>query len=149
LAEELRALEPPVDPGFLAAPFRDRCDASVLLERSGGCRAFALFAEGDEEARSEDGTRSWERLEEGEVGVVLGALGDGVVACCDRLQGDAELSDERLDHQGIGGDDALIGGQRCRGFYGLETLGDDVCRAHVMVAEEGLEGWSGVRVVRL
>ena len=70
----------------------------------------------------------------------LGALGDGGVACCARLQGDAELSDERMDPQGIGGDDARIGGQRGRGFYGLETWVDDVCRAPGMGAEAGLAG---------
>ena len=58
----------------------------------------------------------------------------------DGLQGDAELGDKGLDQEGMGRDDALIGGQGGGGFDGVDTLGDDVGRAHMMVAEEGFEG---------
>ena len=59
---------------------------------------------------------------------------------CDGLQGDPELVDEGLDEQGMGGDDALIGGQGGGSFDGVDTCVDDVCRAHMMVAEEGFQG---------
>ena len=72
----------------------------------GGGIAFALFAEGDEEPGGEDGPGSWEGLEQGEVGMALGALRDGGVEVGDGLQGDTELGDEGLHQQGIGGDDA-------------------------------------------
>ena len=53
LAEEGRTLEAPVDPAFLATPFRDRGNARELLQFGGGRRAVALFAEGDEEPGKE------------------------------------------------------------------------------------------------
>jgi hypothetical protein len=52
LAEEGRTLEAPVDPAFLATPFRDRGNACELVQFGGGRIAFALFAEGDEATRS-------------------------------------------------------------------------------------------------
>jgi hypothetical protein len=69
-----------------------------------------------------------------------GTLRDGGVAVCDGRQGDAELGNKRLDQQGIGGDDALLGGQRCGGLDGMEALGDHGCRAPVVVTEAGLKG---------
>jgi hypothetical protein len=42
--------------------------------------------------------------------MALGTRRDGGVEVGDGLQGDAELGHKRLDQQGIGGDDALIGG---------------------------------------
>ena len=39
----------------------------------------------------------------------------------------------------MGGDDARIAGHRRGRFDGLETFGDDVSRAHVVVAAEGLK----------
>src|SRR5215831_6116732 len=96
LAEDCRTLEAPVDPGLLATPFRHRRDARELLPCSGGGIAFALCAAGDEEAGSEDWTSAWEGLEQGEVGMALGALRDGVVAVLDRVQGDTERAEEGL-----------------------------------------------------
>src|SRR5215813_10538393 len=79
LPEELWTLEAPVHPGFLAAAFSHRRDPGIFLEFGGGGVAFALFAEGDEQPRGEDGARSWEGLEQGEIGMALRALRDGGV----------------------------------------------------------------------
>ena len=79
LPEELGTLEAPVHPGLLAAAFGHRRDPGIFLEFGGGGIAFALFAEGDEQPGGEDGARSWEGLEQGEIGMALGALRDGGV----------------------------------------------------------------------
>ena len=92
-----------MDPGFLAAAFGDRRDPGIFLQCGGGGIAFALFAEGDEEAGSEDGSRPWEGLEEGEIGMALGALRDGGVKGLDGLQGDTELADQGPGRAGHGG----------------------------------------------
>ena len=47
LAQKLRALETPVDPGLLAAAFGDGRDPGILLQSGGGRIPFALFPEGD------------------------------------------------------------------------------------------------------
>ena len=89
-----------------------------MLEFSGGGLAFALLAKGDQEAGSEDGSGPWEGLEEGKVGMALSALGDGGVKILDGVHSDTELADKSLDAQGMGGDDALIGGQGRGGLDG-------------------------------
>ena len=99
-------------------------------------QAFLLFAEGDEEARSEDRASARKGLEQGEVGMVLGALRDGVVAVLDNVQGDTELASEGLHKQRMGGDDALISGQGGGSFDGVDALGNNVCRAHVVLAKK-------------
>src|SRR5262247_4774991 len=76
LPEEVWTLEAPVHPGLLAAPFGHRRNPGIFLEFGGGGIAFALFAEGDEQPGGEDGARSWESLEQGEIGMVLSALRD-------------------------------------------------------------------------
>ncbi len=43
--------------------------------------------------------------------MALSALRDGVSKGCERLQGAPELVDKRPDEQGIGGDNARIGGE--------------------------------------
>ena len=129
-----------MDPRFFAAAFGHWGDSGVLLEFSGGGLAFALLAKGDQEAGSEDGSGTWEGLEEGKVGMALSALGDGGVKILDGVQSDTELADKGLDAQGMGGDDALIGGQGRGGLDGADALVNDVRRAHVVVAEEGLQG---------
>src|SRR5262249_53078967 len=63
LPQELGTLAAPGPPSFLAAPFGHRRDPGIFLEFGGGGIAFALFAKGDQETRSEDGARSWEGLE--------------------------------------------------------------------------------------
>ena len=72
--------------------------------------------------------------------MALGALCNGLVELRDRLQSHAELGDEGLDQEGIGGDDALIGSQRGGALDGVEALVDNISVAHVMVAEEALQG---------
>jgi hypothetical protein len=74
LAEDLRALEAPVDPARLPAPCGSGRHARLLVPLSGGGIALAWFATGDEETRGEDGAGAWERLKGGEVGWV-GARG--------------------------------------------------------------------------
>ena len=69
--------------------------------------------------------------------MALGARGDGGVAVLTSVQGDTALAAKGLDEQGLGGDDARIGGQRPRRFDGLETCVDDISRTHVVVATEG------------
>ena len=59
LSQEGGTLEAPVNPGRVAAAFRHRRDASVLLELSGRGVAVALFAEGDEETGGKDCTSAW------------------------------------------------------------------------------------------
>ena len=72
--------------------------------------------------------------------MALGVLYNGVVEGVDGLQGDAELADKSLNQEGSGGDDALIGGQWGGALDGLDALVDDVGVAHMMGAEEALEG---------
>ena len=68
-----------MDPGLLAAAFGHWRDPGIFLEFGGGGIAFPLFAEGDEQPGGEDRSRPWEGLEQGEIGMVLRALRDGVV----------------------------------------------------------------------
>ena len=140
LAEEGRTREAPVDPGLLAAPFCHRRDARALLECSGGRRAFALCTEGDEEAGSEDRASAWKGLEQGKVGMALGARRAGVVEVLDRGQGDTELVDEGVHEPHMGGDDARISGQGDGSLDGVEALGKNRRRAHRVRAQEGLQG---------
>src|SRR5262249_5038032 len=74
LPEELGTLEAPVPPGFLAAAFGHRRDPGIFLQFCRGSIPCALFAKGDQEGGSENGTRPGERLEEGKVGMALGTL---------------------------------------------------------------------------
>ena len=114
LSEERRTLQAPVDPGFLATAFRDRRDARVFLEFRGRGVAFSLFAKGHEEARGKDSTGTWQGVKQEEVGMILGVLRDGFVEVGNSLHSDTELGDEGLHQEDIGGDDAVIGGQRSR-----------------------------------
>src|SRR5262245_26178811 len=126
LAQELWTLEAPVYPRLLPAAFGDRGNPRIFLQFGSGSIAGALFAKGNEKAGSEDRPRAWEGLEEGEVGMALGTLRDSGVEVSNGLQGDAELGHQRLDQQGIGGDDALIGGQRRGSLDGVAALCDHV-----------------------
>src|SRR5262245_52903670 len=119
LPEDLWPLEAPVHPGLLATAFGHWGDPGIFLQFGGGGIAFPLFAKGDEQPGGEDGTRSWERLEQGELRMVLSALRNGFIKGLDRLQGDPELVDQGLDEQGMRGDNALIGGQGDGGLDGV------------------------------
>jgi hypothetical protein len=72
--------------------------------------------------------------------MALGAVGNGLVEILDRLQSHTELGHKGLDQEGMGGDNAFIGGQRRSALDGVEALGDDISIAHVMVAEEAFQG---------
>jgi hypothetical protein len=102
LSQELWTLEAPVDPGLLAAAFRDRRDARIFLECVGGGQAFPWFAEGDEEAGSTNGPSTWHGVKHREVGMVLRALCDGIVEVGNGLQGDPELGDEGVPEEDMG-----------------------------------------------
>jgi hypothetical protein len=129
-----------MDPGFLAAALRHGRDASLLWEGIGGGIAFTRCAAGAEQARGQDRTSTWQGGKPGEVGMALGAWRDGMVEICERWQEDPELGDERLPQEGMRGDDALLSRQWSRALDGLDTRVDDVGRAHVVGAAEGLQG---------
>jgi hypothetical protein len=129
-----------VHPGLVAAAFRHRRNASIPLQRISRGVAGAWFANGDEETGGKDGASAREGGKERDGGMALGAVGKGLVERLDRVHRHAELGDKGLDHEGIGGDDAFIGGQRRRAFDGLAALGDDISGAHVRVAEEAFQG---------
>ena len=132
LPEKRGTLEAPVHPALLAAPLGYWRDPGIFLEFGGGGIALALFAEGNEQPGGEDGARSWEGLEQGEIGMALRTLRDGGVEIGDGLQGDPELGDEGLHQERIGRDDAFIGREGDGRVDGLDTLGDDIGIAHVM-----------------
>jgi hypothetical protein len=127
-------------PRLLATAFRDRRDARVLLEFFGRGEAFPWFTEGDEEAWSQHGPGPWQGVKHREVGMVLGALRHGVVEVGNGLQRDAELGDEGLHQEAMGGADAVIGRQRDGAVDGQEAGVDDVGSAHVVGPEERFQG---------
>jgi hypothetical protein len=150
LSEERRTLQAPVPPGFLATAFRDRCDARLFLECRGGGEAFSLFTEGHEEARGKDGPGPWQGVKQGEVGMGLGTLGHGSVEVGNGLQGHAELGDQGLHQEGIGGEHACIRGQCHRVLDSLNAGCDAVGRAYVVGTEKALQGgatceWCGLQ----
>jgi hypothetical protein len=149
LSQELWTLEAPVDPGLLAAAFRDRRNARLFLECVGGGKAVPLCAEGDEEAGGKHSPSPWQGVKQREVGMVLGALCAGFVEVGNGLQGDPELGDEGLHEEDIGGDDAVIGGQRSGALDSLDAGRDDVGRAHVGGSEEALKGGATCALCRV
>ena len=122
LAEELGTLEAPVPPRLFPAAFGDRGNTRIFVQFGSARIAGALFAKGNEKAGSDDRPRAWEGLEEGEVGMALGTLRKSGVEVSHGLQGDAELGNQRLAQQGIGSDDARIGGQRRGSLDGVAAL---------------------------
>jgi hypothetical protein len=125
---------------MVAAACGHRRNARVLLKRVGRGVTVALFAEGDEEGGSQDGPSAWQGSQEGEVGMALGALCDGVVEGLDGVQGHTQLADECLHEEGMGGDEAFSGGQWGGALDGADAVVDDLDVAHVMGAEEVLKG---------
>jgi hypothetical protein len=99
-----------------------------------------LFAKSDEEAGSDDRARPRECREDGDGGTALGTLRDGGSKIGEGRQGDPAVGDKGLHPEGIGGNNACIGGEGCGRFDGLDTLGEDRGRAHVMRTAEGFEG---------
>jgi hypothetical protein len=138
-AQELRTLEAPVDPGLLAAAFRHWRNPRIFLEVLGRSVALSLFTKGYEEARGKDRPGAWQGVKQREVGMVLGALRDGLVEVGNGLQGDAELGDEGVHEEGVGGNDTCIGGQRHSALDGLDAGRDDVGRADVVGPEKALK----------
>ena len=93
-----------------------------------------------QEAGRKDGSRAGQGLQQGAIGLTLGVLGHGLLKSLDRVQGHAQLTDEGLDAQDIGGDDALVSGQGSRGFHGVNARGEPLSRPPMVVAKEGLQG---------
>ena len=99
-----------------------------------------MFAEGDEEAGSKNGSGPWQSVKQREVGMVLGALRHSGIDVGNGLQRDAELGNESLHQENVGGDDTVIGGE-CHGpLDGLEAGSDDVNRGHVVSPEAPFQG---------
>jgi hypothetical protein len=149
VAQARRALEAPVHPGLLATACCDRRHARLFLEGIGGGDAFPLCAEGDEEAGSTNGSGPWQGVKHREGGMVLGALRHGLVEVGNGLQHDAEWGDEGVPQENLGGEDAVIGGERHGPLDGLEAGVDDVNSAHVVDPEEPFQGgaaraWRGL-----
>jgi len=63
-----------VDPGFLAAAFRDRRNARIFLEFVGAGKAFPLFAEATRRRGAKNGPSTWQGIKQRKVGMVLRAL---------------------------------------------------------------------------
>ncbi len=139
VSQECGALQAPMDPGFVAAPFGHRRHTRVRLQFISGAIAFTLFAERDEESGGKDRTSAWQSGKQGKIGMALGTLRDGVVEVGNRLEDAPKLGDEGLDQEGMGGDNPLIGRQRGGALDGLDACVDDVDVAHVMGAEEALQ----------
>jgi hypothetical protein len=140
LSQALGTLETPGAPGLLAAAFGDGRDSGLWLQGRGGRIPFALFPEGAEETRSEDGTGPGEGRAERELGIALGPLRDGGVAIGERLHGDTALGHKGWHQEGMGHDAPRIRGQGQGGSDGLETARDDLWRAHMRGPETACEG---------
>src|SRR5262245_21764964 len=149
LAQERRTLEAPVNPSFLAAAFRHGRNTRIFLEFLGRSVALSLFAKGYEEAWRKDGTGTWQGGTPREVGMVLGALRDGLIEVGNGLQGDTDGSHEGLHQEGVGDNDAFIRGQCHSVLDGLDAGSDDVGRAHMVGPEEALKGGAPRKLCRL
>jgi hypothetical protein len=90
--------------------------------------------------------------------MALRTLRDSLRKGLERRQGNPELVAQGLDEQGMGSDNALIGGPGAGRLEGVEARCDDVRRADVVVAEEGcprgapgelggFEGWPAAQAV--
>jgi hypothetical protein len=82
------------------------------LPRLGSGVAVAWCANGDEAPWSTDGASAWAGVPYRPIGWALGAVGHGLVAIRERVQGHAEVGIKGLDHEGLEGDEAFSGGQR-------------------------------------
>ena len=139
LALEGGAREAPVHPTLVATALGDRRDPHVLLEGSSVGESLASLTEGNEEARSQCGTCTRERVEElvvGKLGAERGDLGieafDGDIHCAELRNGGLDEQQQRLDNSGVGG-------QRFFGMNGIEASSDSALASHVMTSEEADE----------
>lgn len=98
LSQKFWAAHSPVHPGFVAAAVGHRCDAGVVLQIVGLRITMALFAESCQQAWGVNGSGAWQGIEECEVAVLTGKLGDARIETMDSIEGCAQLADERLDH---------------------------------------------------
>src|SRR5262249_11653479 len=80
LAPALWTLKTPVPPGLRATACRAWRHAGVFWECGGGGKAFPWCAAVDKEAGSKNGPSPWQGGKPREVGMVLSALGAGLVA---------------------------------------------------------------------
>jgi hypothetical protein len=119
-------LEAPVPPGLLATACRDGCHARVFVACLGGGDAGPLCAAGDEEAGRQDGPGPWHGVKQRAVGMRLGTVRHGVVAVGNGRQRDPAWGHEGVDQEPMGGEAAVIGGQRPRTLDGLEAGGADI-----------------------
>jgi hypothetical protein len=149
VAQQLGTLEAPVDPGRLAAAFRDRRHARLFWECVSGGKAVPWCADGHAAAGSKHGPSPWQGVQHRDVGMVLRAWREGCIAVGNGRHGAPELGDAGVHQQDLGGDDAVSGGQRSGARDGLEAGGDDVGRAHVVGTEAACHSgaaceWHGV-----
>lgn len=112
LAQEGRTGEAPMDPGFVAAPLRDRSDAGVFLEGSGVGEALAPLAEGDEQSRRQGGPGSGESAKEFVIGQLRAKAGYLGVETSYGGACSAELRKERVYEQAHRRDDGCVGRER-------------------------------------
>jgi hypothetical protein len=108
-----------VDPALVATALGDGRDTDVLLQGGSVWESFASFTEGNQQARSQGGTGTGERVEESVVGQLGAERGDlGIEAVNGEVHG-AELRNGGLDEQQQGFDDSEVGGQWFFGMNGM------------------------------
>jgi hypothetical protein len=140
LAAALWTREAPVPPSLCPAACGDRGNPRLFVPFGSARIAGALVATGNAQAGSAERSRAWEGLEEGEVGRALGPRRHSGVEGSHGLPGAAARGHQRWDQQGMGGDDALSGGQRRGRLEGVAALGAHVFCADKVVAAAGLKG---------
>jgi hypothetical protein len=131
--------EAPVDPALVAAALGDWGDADVLLEGSSVWEPFSALTESNQQARSECGPSTGERVEELEVGELGAERSDLGVEAFDCGVDGVELRDGGLDEQQERVDDGRVGGQWFFGLNGIDASGDGVLAPDVVSLEEGDE----------
>lgn len=78
--------------------------------------------------------------------MVLGALRNSGIEVGNGLQRDAEVGNESVHQENIGGDDTVIGGERPGTLDSLEAGIDDVNRAHMVSPEEPFQSRAARKV---
>jgi hypothetical protein len=126
-------------PALVAAALGDWGDADVLLEGSSVWEPFSALTEGNQQARSECGPSTGERVEELKVGELGAERSDLGVEAFDCGVDGVELRDGGLDEQQERVDDGRVGGQWFFGLNGIDASGDGVLAPDVVSLEEGDE----------